>query len=239
MSFRWAAIASYLPERTDNDIKNYWNTHLKKKLKKLHFATELDASLLVCNKLPRNQWERRLQADIKTAKQALSDALSPEKSTLFLTPPSPEPEEHNKPLQPPIYASSTDNIAKLLKGWVKKSPKATQSSSKLPTTKGSIQGTTESSSSNEDTSLNYSDGFEMQESFESILGLEPFDDQPMMDLGFSESRLIEIGDVQVEANMNSQLPLSLLEKWLFDDGVSNGKEFLGGLLLDNEDTNFI
>lgn len=32
---RWAAIASYLPNRTDNDIKNYWNTHLRKRLKKL------------------------------------------------------------------------------------------------------------------------------------------------------------------------------------------------------------
>ncbi|KAD7477234.1 hypothetical protein E3N88_00370 [Mikania micrantha] len=30
---KWAAIASYLPQRTDNDIKNYWNTHLKKKMK--------------------------------------------------------------------------------------------------------------------------------------------------------------------------------------------------------------
>ncbi|GMN41894.1 hypothetical protein TIFTF001_011111 [Ficus carica] len=32
---RWSAIATYLPKRTDNDIKNYWNTHLKKRLTKM------------------------------------------------------------------------------------------------------------------------------------------------------------------------------------------------------------
>lgn len=30
--FRWSVIASHLPRRTDNDVKNYWNTKLKKKL---------------------------------------------------------------------------------------------------------------------------------------------------------------------------------------------------------------
>ncbi|MED6116421.1 hypothetical protein PIB30_100234 [Stylosanthes scabra] len=29
---KWSTIASYLPWRTDNDIKNFWNTRLKKKL---------------------------------------------------------------------------------------------------------------------------------------------------------------------------------------------------------------
>ncbi|KAL3636227.1 hypothetical protein CASFOL_020774 [Castilleja foliolosa] len=29
---RWSTIAAHLPNRTDNEIKNYWNTHLKKRL---------------------------------------------------------------------------------------------------------------------------------------------------------------------------------------------------------------
>ncbi|KAJ4887811.1 Transcription factor MYB34 [Raphanus sativus] len=34
MGNKWAAIASSLAGRTDNDIKNYWNTNLKKRLKR-------------------------------------------------------------------------------------------------------------------------------------------------------------------------------------------------------------
>ncbi|OIV99224.1 hypothetical protein TanjilG_06529 [Lupinus angustifolius] len=32
MGNKWSAIATRLPGRTDNEIKNYWNTHIKKRL---------------------------------------------------------------------------------------------------------------------------------------------------------------------------------------------------------------
>ncbi|KAK3128199.1 hypothetical protein QOZ80_6BG0458330 [Eleusine coracana subsp. coracana] len=32
---KWSSIATKLPGRTDNEIKNYWNTHLRKKLLKM------------------------------------------------------------------------------------------------------------------------------------------------------------------------------------------------------------
>ncbi|KAL7184361.1 hypothetical protein ACSBR2_026502 [Camellia fascicularis] len=29
---KWSLIAARMPRRTDNEIKNYWNTHIKRKL---------------------------------------------------------------------------------------------------------------------------------------------------------------------------------------------------------------
>nr|API61855.1 MYB3 transcription factor [Panax ginseng] len=42
---RWSAIAARLPGRTDNEIKNVWHTHLKKKLKKNQLENSPDQIL--------------------------------------------------------------------------------------------------------------------------------------------------------------------------------------------------
>ena len=102
-----------MTDRTDNDIKNYWNTHLKKKLAKTG-TRKSGASASA----PKGQWERRLQTDIHTARQALREALS-----LDRVPPSAKTEQLPQPPAPAsqaqaTYASSADNIARLLEGWM-------------------------------------------------------------------------------------------------------------------------
>ncbi|KAL6650031.1 hypothetical protein ACP70R_014255 [Stipagrostis hirtigluma subsp. patula] len=73
---RWAAIASYLPNRTDNDVKNYWNTHLKKRLMLHHQQRAFAPSPQPPPPPSKGQWEHRLQADVDHARRALREALS-------------------------------------------------------------------------------------------------------------------------------------------------------------------
>ncbi|XP_031121186.1 transcription factor MYB16-like [Ipomoea triloba] len=72
---RWSAIAAHLPKRTDNEIKNYWNTHLKKKLSKMGIdpmthRPKINSSFgSAANLSHMAQWETaRLEAEARHSK---------------------------------------------------------------------------------------------------------------------------------------------------------------------------
>jgi myb proto-oncogene protein len=211
---RWAAIASYLPQRTDNDIKNYWNTHLRKKLNKIQIQTgnsnnnekEENTSPQV-----KGQWERRLQTDIHMAKQALCEALS-------LNNPKPilqaETNSTNESQTPP-YASNTENIARLLEKWMKKP----ENSDEVVTTGSSS-----------------SEGGQKGQGFDSLLSYNSFNSDCSKSVSVEENNNLIMDSClfqyESKPNIDSQVPFMFLEKWLFDDGATQCNEDLINMSLE-------
>ncbi|KAI4301000.1 hypothetical protein L6164_034319 [Bauhinia variegata] len=238
---KWAAIASYLPQRTDNDIKNYWNTHLKKKLKKFQAALDpqlASDSTVSSQILSKSFNERRGNLDI-SSNHASSPRLGNSSTTTTTT-----------------YASSTENISRLLEGWMRSSPKPDTLS-----LKGSLK---EKELQNNDNLENdklvksasvpafgsfhnkdEQDGGDMvsHEEFDSILSFENLNnggwDNSTCDStpdekknaeaakGADEKAHHDIAERNKQRSENGNAPpLSFLEKWLLDENVGQVEEMM-------------
>lgn len=213
---------------------------MKKKLNKVNQDShqELDRSSLSSSpssssansnsNISRGQWERRLQTDIHLAKKALSEALSPAvpppiiTSTVTTTTSSAESRRSTSSASgflrtqetSTTYASSTENIAKLLKGWVKNSPKTQNSADQITSIDSEVKEVIKSD-----------DGKDCAGAFQSF---SEFD--------HSYQQAVVSPDHETKPDItgcSNQSQWSLFEKWLFED--SGGQ--IGDILLD-ENTNF-
>ncbi|KAL4341395.1 hypothetical protein GQ457_08G013800 [Hibiscus cannabinus] len=168
---KWAAIASYLPQRTDNDIKNYWNTHLKKKLKKIQPAPAQDSS-------------KTLNIETPAAGSTSTAATA-------------------------TYASSTENISRLLQGWMRSSP----------STCGAAKIQSEAENGGDDLISN--------EDFESILSVENMNNVAWEKPNSGNDD--KFPEMKQSGNKNNP-PFSSLEKWLLDESFAGQVEEMNQMM---------
>lgn len=174
--------------------------------------------------ISKGQWERRLQTDIHLAKQALCEALSIDKSKAVVAADSPNIPKPAFPVQTPAqtgpYASSAENIARLLESWMKnnglKTP-PTRSNSETTTTQTGIAG---SSSSPSEATFDHSVfSFNSCNNSDENGSVMQVESKPVFTSAAPPTFQTETKPNNICAH-ETQMPLTLLEKWLFDDAAN-------------------
>ncbi|GMJ00710.1 hypothetical protein HRI_003740200 [Hibiscus trionum] len=85
---RWSKIASHLPGRTDNEIKSHWNTHIKKKLRKMGIDPLTHNPLLTAEEQKKQvgifkETETSLESTINEAKEEDGTLFDPNNVDVF------------------------------------------------------------------------------------------------------------------------------------------------------------
>lgn len=211
---------------------------MKKKLNKLESGSEGSLRNIgvssVSQPISRGQWERRLQTDIHMAKKALSEALSPNKALLLPNESKSNLSNDNnnsttKPTTQSIcYASSAENIARLLKGWMKNGPKLASSAAASVVTQNSFIINNLDTASSEGTTTKGSpsnSNVELSDTFEALFGYESLDYSSNSEFSQSLSPATTFfqDESKPDASDGIDMPFSLLEQWLLDDAGCQDK----------------